>query len=79
MHRCKHTKRSKVKKAPPLHLVDAVADSSAALCLGYDEDTESGDSDVEVWEDGDTLRDEGVEVSRGTPIRKVRERARERG
>lgn len=59
-----------------------MADSSAGLCLGYDEDTESGDSDVEVWEDGDALRDEGVEVSRGTPIRKERVRegkVRERG
>lgn len=44
-----------------------ISNSSTPLSLGYDDDTESGDSDVggvELLEDPDALKDEGVEVAR---------------
>jgi hypothetical protein len=47
--------------------------------LGYDSESgESSDTGVEVWEDEDALREEGVEVAAGRrgAVRRVR---RERG
>lgn len=65
-HSRKHARKS---RGANLRLLPPISNSSAPLSLGYDDETESGDSEeggVELMEDPDTLRDEGVEVRRSS-------------
>lgn len=75
IYSCKHAKKS---HQPSRDLLAIVAGSSGAPL--YDEGSESGESSdtgVEMWEDVDALRDEGVEVARqGCAVRRVREEGR---
>ena len=59
--RCKHGKKS---RGTEQRLLAAISNSSTPISLGDEpESEESDEGGVELMEDPDTLRDEGVEVA----------------